>query len=548
MRSLIQQTFLALTFLVTSFAVTAQESDNATAKVKGSPVVFQKDTLFYIYSNLGPYTAEDRARSVVARLNLLSKDRSLELDSIRGVQNNKSFDIRYKDRIISTITLKDAGSQDLLPEEVVEEHLQLIKSALDKEFRISGVWKIVKEIGLTLLVLLIFFFLIKYVNKLFRFLNIKVHTVKDRFIKGVQIRNYEFLSAEKELQVVMWGMNIIKWLVIILLVYAALPILFSIFPATKGIAETLLGYIWNPFKRMFLSFFSYFPNIITIAVILFITNYVVKFLKFISEEMQAEKFVIPGFYPDWSRPTFNILRFLLYAFSLVIIFPYLPGSDSPIFQGMSVFLGLLVSMGSSSAISNLIAGLVITYMRAFKIGDRVKIGETVGDVLEKTALVTRIRTIKNETITIPNASILTGHTINYSASAKRYELILHTTVTIGYDVPWKQVHELLLQAAKRTDLLLNDPPPFILQTSLDDFYVSYELNAYTEHPKMSALIYSHLHQHIQDLFNEHKIEIMSPHYRANRDGNHVTVPPQYLPNDYKAPSFNVSSKKDGNEH
>jgi small-conductance mechanosensitive channel len=538
---------LLLALICCSFSVQSTAADTAHVAIPGgSPVVFEDDTLFFIYANLGPYTAEDRARSVVSRLKLLTKDRSLTLDSLSTVQNNSAVDIRYKTRTITTITVGDASARGMLPEEVAEEQLEVIREALDEEFRISGIWKIVKEIGLTLLVILTFYFLIKYANKLFRFLNVKLYGVKDRFIKGVQIRNYEFLSAEKEMQVIMWIMNAIKWVVIVILIYSALPILFSIFPATKGIAETLLGYIWKPFKTMFLSFFAYFPNIITIAVILFITNYILKFLKFISQEIQDEKFVIPGFYADWSKPTFNILRFLLYAFALVIIFPYLPGSDSPVFQGMSVFLGLLVSMGSSSAISNLIAGLVITYMRAFKIGDRVKIGETVGDVLEKTALVTRIRTIKNETITIPNSSILTGHTINYSSSVKRYELILHTTITIGYDVPWKQVHELLLQAAKRTDLLMNDPAPFILQTSLDDFYVSYELNAYTEHPKMSALIYSHLHQHIQDLFNEHQIEIMSPHYRANRDGNHVTIPSQYLPRDYKAPSFNVRNKPDEN--
>ena len=233
---------------------------------------------------------------------------------------------------------------------------------------------------------------------------------------------------------------------------------------------------------------------------------------------------------------------MLYAFSFIIIFPYLPGSDSPIFQGVSVFVGILFSLGSSSAISNAVAGLVITYMRPFKAGDRIKIGELTGDVIEKSLLVTRIRTIKNESITIPNSTILAGHTINYTASADERGLILHTTVTIGYDVPWRKVHDLLINAAIMTDGTLNDEQrkPFVLQTSLDDFYVAYQINVYTDQSHRIAQIYSDLHQHIQDKFNEGGVEIMSPHYRAARDGNAIAIPPDYLPKDYTAPPFNVS--------
>ena len=165
---------------------------------------------------------------------------------------------------------------------------------------------------------------------------------------------------------------------------------------------------------------------------------------------------------------------------IVTIFPYLPGSDSPIFKGMSVFLGVMFSLGSSSVVGNLVAGYVITYMRPFVIGDRIKIGDLVGDVVEKTAFVTRIKTPKKEFITIPNSNILSSHVVNYSTS--KHEdggIVLHTTVTIGYDVPWKKVHELLIKSAVEVESILLNPAPFVLQTSLDDFYVSYQLNAHT---------------------------------------------------------------------
>lgn len=225
---------------------------------------------------------------------------------------------------------------------------------------------------------------------------------------------------------------------------------------------------------------------------------------------------------------------------LIVIFPLLPGSDSEVFRGVSVFLGILFTFSSSGSLSNIFAGLVLTYMRAFKIGDRVKIGDSVGDIVEKTLLVTRVRTIKNEDITIPNSTVLNSHTINYSTAAGEVGLIVHTTVTIGYDVPWKHVHELLVNAASDTVYIINNPKPFVLQTSLNDFYVSYQVNAYTKEPSKQAEIYSSLHQNIQDKFNEAGVEIMSPHYKALRDGNQATIPADYLPPEYITPPFRVS--------
>ena len=185
-------------------------------------------------------------------------------------------------------------------------------------------------------------------------------------------------------------------------------------------------------------------------------------------------------------------------------------------------------MGSSTVIGNIIAGLVITYMRPFKLGDRIKLNETTGNVIEKTPFVTRIRTPKNEVVTIPNSFIMSSHTINYSASARQYGLIIHTTVTIGYDVPWRQVHQLLVNAARSTKGIMSDPKPFVLETELQDYYPCYQLNAYIKDADKLAQIYSDLHQQIQDTFNEAGVEIMSPHYYAKRDGSATTIPTDYL--------------------
>ena len=393
------------------------------------------------------------------------------------------------------------------------------------------------------IVLIVLIAALFWTGRLFNWTTKKIEAEEGKKLKGIKIKNYTFFDAKREVNAVLFVNKIVKWLFYIILLYIAIPILFGIFPWTRDFAETLFGYILNPIKNIGMSFFNYLPNLITIIVIIFIFRYVIKGISFLKSEVENGNLVLAGFYPDWANPTYQIIRVLLFAFMIVVIFPYLPGSDSPVFQGVSVLLGFLLTFGSAGSLSNIVAGVVLTYMRLFTIGDRVKIGEVFGDVVEKSLLVTRVRTTKNEIISIPNSNVMSSHTINYSSDAPAKGLIIHSTVTIGYDVPWKKMHETLLEAAKRTELILDTPEPFVLQTSLDDFYVSYEINGYTKVPNMQARIYSDLHQNIQDVCFENGIEILSPHYRAGRDGNATTIPADYLDKDYKAPSFNVKVEK-----
>ncbi len=510
----------------------------------GYPVVLKQDTLFLLYSRVGPYHPVDRINIIQRRINTLLNEVNFSPDSLFILESEFSSDIWYKDRIIFSVTSADAKAEGQERAVLAKHNLVRLQKALKDEIQESSFKTILIRIGLTLFELLIIYLIIRYINKLFVFTRKWLIRQKENILKGIKFKGYEFLDSDRELMAALFINNVLRWVVIVIVLYISLPLLFSIFPWTRGFAERLFGYVLNPLRDVLMAVFNYIPNIFTIAVIYFVVRYTVRFIGFLASEIEKGSLTISGFYPDWAKPTFNIVKVLLYAFMFIVIFPYLPGSDSPVFQGVSVFLGILFSLGSSTAISNMVAGLVITYMRPFKIGDRIKIGEVTGDVLEKSALVTRIRTIKNEDITIPNATILAVHTVNYSASAKELGLILHTGVTIGYDVPWKQVHELLIAAAQKTEGILQDTnrKPFVLQTSLDDFYVSYQLNVYTEQPEISARIYSVLHSKIQDKFNEAGIEILSPHYKALRDGNRVAIPSNYLPKDYEAPSFNVEHK------
>jgi len=513
--------------------------------VKGYPVFgVQKDTLFAIFSKIGSFSAQERAGSISGKIKKLYNDDFLQIDSIVPVQSENTFDIVYRDMIIMSVSESDAIWNNKSILDLAQETTDKIKKSIQiarSEKRLS-VW--LMRIGLVIIVIASIFLLIWLINLGHKKTEIFIITKKDKWFRSLAYKDYTFLTVAQELKLVNLLLKLAKWFFILLLLYLVLPIIFSIFPFTQGWANVLFKLVWSPFKGVLISIWKFIPNLFSILVIYIVFRYSIRFVKYIFSEIESGNLKISGFHEDWAMPTFGIVRFLLYAFMFVLIFPYLPGSDSNIFKGVSVFIGVIFSLGSTSAISNMIAGLVITYMRPFKIGDRIKIGEVTGDVIEKNMLVTRLRTIKNEEITIPNSAVLSGNTLNFSTNSKNEGLIIHTTVTIGYDVPWKEMHKALIDAATRTELIMKEPKPFVLQTSLDDFYVSYQLNAYTKEANKQAWIYSELHQNIQDVCSERGIEIMSPHYKAERDGNKTTIPPDYLDKNNKVPSFDERLKTD----
>jgi small-conductance mechanosensitive channel len=398
--------------------------------------------------------------------------------------------------------------------------------------------KALHNLLLMLLVLTVLIFLIWAVNRLLRVLRLRLLNLAERRLLKLDQNGLQYVGREQLIVLIKNVTAVLRVILTFLLIYASLPFLFSLFPWTEDIAKQLISYALAPVKIIAEAFVLYIPNLLTVLVIYLITRTLVKALKFIAKGIQLERLVIGGFYADWAIPTYNIVRSLLYIFMFIIIFPYLPGSDSKVFQGVSVFLGILISFGSSSAISNVVAGVVLTYMRPFQIGDRVKILDYLGDVTQKTLLVTRLKTVKNEDITIPNSTILNSQVVNYTRFAKNSELILHTTVTLGYDTDWRLIHDLLIKAGKNSMSVVSSPEPFVLQTQLNDFYVSYQLNIYVNSIALPQ-IYSSLHQNIQDEFNKAGVEIMSPHYSNLRDGNQITIPQEYVPSNYSKPGFKV---------
>jgi small-conductance mechanosensitive channel len=519
-----------------------KQIDSLRKFIKGVPVVFNRDTLFYIYAKLGSFSATDRAQAIANRLEKIASGTTFRADSLKLSQAESSIDLIYGNNLLLSINEEDA----IWAKKDINTLSADVKAAVGKSvinYRDeNSLQVIIKEILLTLLVIAVVIGLVYLVNRLFRTLTAKLLKSEGRLKDGIRIKNYQLLDSDRQLWVIGAALSIARWIIIILLIYMALPVLFGIFPFTKDLSENLLAYILGPLKKIGSAIWNYIPDLMTILVLLVVFRYVLRFVRLIKTEVERGKLTIPGFYKDWANPTYQIIRVLILAFMLIVIFPYLPGSDSGVFKGVSVFMGVLFTFGSAGALGNVVAGLVLTYMRAFRIGDRVKIGEVTGDIIEKTLLVTRVRTIQNEVVSIPNSTVMSNHTINYSVEAAEKGLIIHTTVTIGYDAPWRQVHQLLIDAALSSDMIEAEPKPYVLQTSLDDYYVSYQINAHTKSPNKQALIYSSLHANIQDIFNKAGVEIMSPHYKALRDGNETTIPAAHLPKDYSVPVFRTSTR------
>lgn len=504
-----------------------RQIDSLRLVTRGFPVIVEGDTLFSLYSRRGGVMPADRAKKTTDMIVGLGKKLTMKPDSIYVFESEFVTDIMSGDQVIITLTDQDGLWQNTTREDLAHQYLQTISNKVSELHAEYGLQQKIKSFLLLILVIFLQILLIYLTNKLFKKIGIYIKKFTSEKLKTISIFNYEFLNNEKQERILMVITNIIKYILIIIQLIIFLSVVFSIFPETEKYAYLLLSYIWNPAKDILKAIASFLPNLFKIVLIYLFFRYAVRGLKYIANEISAERLKIKGFYPDWAMSTYQILRFLLYSFMLIMIWPLLPNSSSPVFQGVSVFIGLIISLGSTTVIGNLMAGLVITYMRGFKIGDQIKLNDTVGNVIEKTPFVIRIRTSKNEIITIPNSFIMSSQTTNYSASARDRGIVVYSDITVGYEIPWQKVKQLLIDAATQTDGIMLKPEPFVLVKELADFYCCYQINAYTDRDLSMPRVYSELHQNIIDKFNEAGIEIMSPHFYAKRDGNDIMMPSEY---------------------
>jgi small-conductance mechanosensitive channel len=508
-------------------------------------VVIEGRTILTVYESVGSFTPEQRASAIVTRIiSFAAKGGSP--DAIRLQPHDAWTEIFVDNVYMMAVTDADARMAGKAREQLATENADNIRLAIHN-YRRDHSWRFILrgllDTGIGTIVLAFVLWLIRRI----------------RFALRSRVESHIYTSAHLETKSA-WHVSvayvgrialalggIARWLLILAVFQAYLTVTLGFFSFTREISLSVTRWVFSQLGMLGRSAVGYLPNLVVIAVIALITYYLFRLLRLISGEISKGELKIRGFYPDWAEPTEKLIRMLLLVFALIAAFPYFPGAKSPAFQGISIFLGVLLSLGSSSAVANAVAGVILTYMRSFLVGDWVQIGDVTGEVVEKNLLVTRVLTPKAEIITIPNANVMSGSVKNYSVEAKKSGVIFHITVTIGYDAPWRTVHQLLISAALATDHVRQQPYPFVLQTRLDDFYVAYELNAYTDIPREMLSIYSDLHKNIQDKFNEAGVEICSPHFSSLRDGNVIAIPQQYIKPDYQAPAFRVNAVAEDGE-
>lgn len=540
---------LILSFLPAYAWQTEQEGAPAEEK-QGYPVVVDGYELFRIHQNLGAVSAQERARRISVALQELARAQDFDPKNFAGNEEGGVATVRYGDQVVVTINDAEAKGTGLPRKALANQYAKLLteKMAMVHEQHTPRyLWRAAVYAAIVILIYLGVLWLVLTGT---RWAIHILETSGERRIKGIKIQQSEILAGQRLVAIIVSGIKLLRAVVVLIVSYVAFAKAFSFFPWTREHSQRLLGYVVNPLIGVGQAVVAYLPKAVYIVVILTVMHYVVRFAGTIAREVERGRIRFAGFYPEWVQPTYKIARVLLWAFAVVLIYPYLPGGSSPAFKGISVFLGVLFSLGSTSAVANFVAGVILIYTRGFRIGDWVTIGDSTGEVVQMSMLATHVRTIRNEEITLPNSVVLGTFVTNFSLQAQDKGVILHTSVTIGYDAPWRTIHKLLIDAALRTQYILHEPQPFVLQAQLEDSYVKYEINAYTDQPLRMPFIYSDLHANIQDSFFEAGLEIMSPAFHALRDGNHVAIPDTYLPRDYRARSFRVERTdlpRDGEE-
>jgi small-conductance mechanosensitive channel len=484
--------------------------------VETAPVLVDGQPLFRL-RGLSSFTAARRAEAVAGRIVALARDPGFDPATLSINEEETSTRILAGSQLLMSVYDADARIEGVNRSVLADYHLKAIRSAITN-YRSTrtrtALQQSAKFCGLATIIAAALLFI---VLRLTAWLHSRIERRFRERIHGLIIQSLELVRAER-----IWGamrsvLRLIRAMLVLAVVFIYLRYVLSLLPWTRGAAERLDDWILAPLAYLAKGLGTEVPNIIFLAVLFLVLRYVLRLLRLLFAALGRGEVQWSGFEREWADPTFKLVRLAVVAFALVVAFPYIPGSESAAFKGVTIFFGIIFSLGSSSAIANIIAGYTMTYRRAFHEGDVVKIGDSIGVVTQVRLQVTHLRTPKNEEIIVPNSTILGTEVINYSALAKSSGLILHTTVGIGYETPWRQVEAMLLLAAERTPGLVQDRKPFVLQRSLGDFAVNYELNVYCDEPASMMHLYAELHRRILDVFNEYGVQIMTPAYEGDPD-------------------------------
>ena len=494
-------------------AVAADEDSNG---VLWADVVIDGKALFSV-RGVRAYPAERRAEEIENRIKAVAGNSKIGANSLTLEDHPEGTWIVADGQRILAVLNEDASIEGISPRPLAEIYRGRISEAIEayRRDRRPGflLWRVLYVLVATL-VLLVALRFGRWIVALLRSGFERRYRAR---IEGFEHKAHHLIKVKQIWQVLVGLLNFAYGLTIAVAVYVYLHRVFSLFPWTRSFANNMYQMAVDPLRTMGSGLVGIIPNLVFLGILVVITHYGLKLIRALFDSVGAGTMTWKGFDPEWALPTYRLVRLLVIAFAVVVAYPYIPGSESGAFKGVSLLIGVIFSLGSSSLIGNLVAGYSMTYRRAFRVGELVKIGEHIGNVEQIRLLVTHLRTRKNEEVIIPNSSILGSEVINYSSIADARGLILQTIVGIRYDVPWRQVEAMLLEAAARTEGLRRDPSPFVLQMELRDFCVAYEINVSCDKPHSMLAFKTALHRNILDVFNEYGIQVMVPAYEGDPD-------------------------------
>lgn len=500
--------------LVPTAAAAQAEAERPAAPAAKAPVEVDGRVLFHV-RGVEAYPAAERAENISGKIEALAADNAVRPEAISVRERGGVSEIVAGDRVVMAVVDADAEAEDVGRPLLAEVFADRIGRAVVEHRRgrtpealAVGLARAGGAVAVALIALGVLLWLMGRGEAL-------VQRAFDQRVAALAAgsrRMHRVGSLWRSLRGVL---SAGRWIGGVAVLFFLAEYVLSQFPWTRGAGRRLARSVAEPLTSFADGFVAELPNLILLAILFFATRFGLTLARLYFEAIEDGSITVRQFDPEWAEPTYNLIRFATVAMALVIAYPLIPGSDTEAFKGLSILAGVMLSLGSSAAVANIVAGYMILYRRAFRVGDRVRIGEVVGDVTYVRMMVTHVRTVKNEEITIPNSSILGAEVTNYSLPAREGRLILHTEVGIGYDTPWRQVEALLIEAALRTPGLLAEPPPFVLQKALGDFAVTYEINAYSDRALTMGLVYADLHRAILDQFNEHGVQIMTPAYEGD---------------------------------
>ena len=500
---------------------------------RSAPLVFNNRNIVVFRAMLLGHTPAERAEAAQKRVELLVDKNSGSSVTSRPIAEGITVEIdRALAFVVTPGDVDDLSGATL--QSTAEEAVRQLSLALREAQEQASFRQLVKAVVLAVLATLIFAALVYGIVAANRRLSAWLSTALKERIRTLKVAGVTVLHAKQFLNFSQRLVALGAWVLGLIAADVWLTYTLRLFPYTRPWGEQLRGYLLGLLGSMLHGIVHAVPGLVTVVVIFVITRSILHLLDGFFQRVEAQRIRIGWLDEDTARPTRRIVSVVLWLFALVMAYPYLPGANTDAFKGVSVLVGLMVSIGASSLVAQAASGMILMYSRTLRAGEYVRIADTEGTVAELGLFATRIQTGTGEELILPNAYVVANPTRNFSRTVPGRGFVLQVTATIGYSTPWRQVHAMLLEAARRTKGILTQPPPYVIQSALSDFYVEYKLVAYAgpEAPAQRALAISELNANIQDVFNEYGVQIMSPHYLSD------PAQPQVVPKErwFEAPA------------